>query len=267
LLLIPRNNVPERILSYGTMGSGKSYALARIATRLPPPASVYVIDNDGTWRRLLTSPEFEHLTNVHVYPVDRTDFQGHVDRIADIATRVQPQDWVCVDLLTPTWDAVQGWYSDQVFHQSIEDYFIEVRSRKSTGKQGGDDKTLAAFEGFMDWPVINKVYQGKFMVPLMSLPCHIYCTAEADKVSETGKIQDSRDTKALFGPYGAKPKGQKTTGHRFATVLLMTKDRIGGWTMTTVKDIGRPILNNQPVSDFATDYLLKVARWMPRAAT
>lgn len=267
MFLAPPHNppIPERILTFGTMGSGKSQGMAKIACYMPPGIHVHVLDNDGSWPRILAGDEFRHLTNVTVHQLDATDFQSHVDIVQSLRPQLSPKDWLVCDLITPTWEAVQSWYTDTVFHQSIDEYFLAVRAQMKTTKQGGDDKTLGAFEGFTDWPIVNKVYQRRWMRPLTSVPCHVYCIAEADKVSEGGRgmTGDSKDTKALFGPYGAKPKGQKVTGHRFATVLLMKKERVGGWTMTTVKDIGRATVENLPVTNFAVDYLLKIAKWKP----
>lgn len=267
--LVPSQKPRERILAFGVQGTGKSHAIAMMAKRCPNN-QFWVLDNDQAWPRLLTHPDLAGLNaedggNVHIFDVDNSDFEQHVDVVKQISAQSEPDDWCVLDMWTPTWDAVQSWFSDQVFDQSIEDYFVEVRKMKSTSKQGGEDKTLAAFEGFMDWPVINKVYTGKWVNPILRLRCHLYATAEQAKVEEGGKGRqgDDKDIKNMFGPYGVKPKGQKRTGHLFQTVLLMTKNRVGEYRFTTIKDRARTEVEEQKFGDFSIDYFMKIAGWKP----
>lgn len=72
---------------------------------------------------------------------------------------------------------------------------------------------------------------------------------------------DDKEVKAAFGAYGVKPKGQKRLGHVPMTVLWLTKSRVGAWAMTTIKDRGRTEVEDEPLTNFAKDYLMEVAGW------
>lgn len=245
----------ERIITFGLAGTGKSNAILTVARKCPD-VTFYVADNDMSYDRLLAT-EFTDVKNVDVRDIDQEDWKEHLEVIGGIQREMKRDDWLVIDSTTPTWQAVQGWFTETLFDKGIDEYFIEVRKMKASGKEGGKDKTLGAFEGFMDWPVINKQY-AKFHRLIMRCPGHLYCTAELANVSQK---DDDKQTINTYGAYGVKPAGQKRIPHLFQTSILFSKNRVGEWFFTTIKDRGRPEQENAPMTDFAKDYMMDVAGW------
>jgi len=244
----------ERILGFGAQGTGKSRGALSIAKRCKN-ATLYVVDNDMAWDMMLLDPDYPDMDNVVVYDVDT--WEEHNAALDEIRAKMGRDDWCVLDMMTATWDSVQSWFTDQVFNKDINEYFMEVRKNKADAKKGS---SLGAFEGWMDWPVINKEYATIYK-RLLRMPGHVYCTAELNQISE----DDQKDVRGVFGPYGVKPKGQKRMGHIFKTVLLFTKRKAGDYHLTTVKDRAREEVVDVEIGDFAMDYLKGVGGW--KAAT
>ena len=253
----PKMRTRERILSFGVQGVGKSNAILTVARKCPD-VTFYVIDTDysESYARALDS-EYEGLENVEITRVSPDDWENMIPAIDAINAKMGVDDWLIFDSMSPTWEAVQEWFMERVHGQSIDDYFMDVRMKKENTK-GKDSKALGALEGWMDWPVINKVYF-RLYKQLMATPGHLYMTAEQVAVND----DEGREIKGLFGPYGVKPRGQKKLGHLPQTVLLFTKNRAGEYAITTIKDRNRAELESQPIEDFMRDYMVKIAGWRP----
>ncbi len=248
----------ERILTVGVQGTGKSYAPLTIA-RLCPGSQFHILDTDySDSYEVGLDTEFVDLDNVHVHKVGYDDWQAFRDTAKELAAEIGPDDWLVPDTMSCSWDAVQGWFIEQVFGQSSDEYFMEVRKKKEGQKESGgkDNKSLGALQGWMDWPVINKQYSPIYST-LTGIRGHLYMTAEQAAISD----DDDREVKKLFGPYGVKARGQKRLGHVPRTVLLFTKSRAGEYSMTTIKDRHRVEQEDVEFENFATDYLVNVAGW------
>lgn len=246
---------PERILVYGPQGVGKSEGLLSIARRIPT-ATFHVIDSDvsESYNRALDTT-YSDLSNVEVHRVEFDDFMDMFKTVEQVAPRVAEGDWLVVDSMTVPWSAVQSWFITQVHGMEEDDYFLEVRkAKKEANARKGTP--LAPFEGFMDWPVINKRYN-RFTSLVFKTKGHLYITAEAAAITD----MDDRETKQLFGSDGVKPAGQKRLGHMPSTVLLAGRTRADEYQLTTIKDRNREKLEREPVETFADGYLKKIAGW------
>jgi hypothetical protein len=100
----------------------------------------------------------------------------------------------------------------------------------------------------------------------LSSPAHLYACAPQDAVRvPTGKPKewaDSPQTVGQFARFGYKPAGQKDLGFQFHTVLLMANPKHGKYTMTSVDDHTRTLLEDaEVVPDFVLGYLVPVAGW------
>ena len=250
-------------MAMGGPGTGKSFAALSIAKRID--GHMHVIDNDNAYDRMLET-EFTTLNNVTVWPA--WDWDSTMAATRKIVEAADADDWLVVDILTPTWQMAQDWFSENVYgddlashllraRQAVQQTNVQIRAGKSQGKEV---KNLSPFDGFMDWSVINPQYQ-KFMAMLRNAPCHVFCASEVDAVDSKN---DKGDVLDLY-PLGIKPRGQKRTGHAFSTILMMTKKRAGVWEMTTVKDRGRRELDHEGVGDFGVNYLMRTAGWKARA--
>lgn len=256
LTLRPIISPREFILTFGVGGTGKSTAILEVA-RLCPTDTFYVLDSElQNYNRLLATA-FTDLNNVIVTPV--TDWDDWVKAIPRVCEDMTRDDWLVVDFATPTWDAVQSWFVDKIHDQDIDQWFVAKRAQNQQMKDAGKEvKGFAALSGSDgDWQVINKVYFKYFYNALLKCPGHVYMTAEQDKTGQ----DDDKEVKALYGPYNVKPKGQKKLGHVPMTSLLLTKARAGKYAITTIKDRGRMELEDEPLSNFARDYLIDVAGW------
>jgi hypothetical protein len=248
---------PERLLFFGVQGTGKSKAVLDIA-RQCPAATFRVVDTDysQSFRRALEL-EYTDLRNVIYEWVDQEEFEEMADCIATYADETQEGDWCVVDSMTPSWNGVQGYFIEQVHGDDDAGYFLHVR--KEIERLNREQKSLGALEGWMDWPVINKMYRRKIIRPLRVCQGHVILTAELSKVSD----EDDKEVRNLFGPYGVKPAGQKSLGHFPSSVFMLTKPRAERYEITTIKDRQRPEFEGDELTNFFNDYLKPIAKFKP----
>lgn len=273
--LYPARTRRERILVFGVEGTGKSAFILRLALAYPF-GKFHVVDTEyGSYDALMAGGTNDDPTlfqrlhpdnggNVYVTEVDMDDWVGMKEAAIKINAEMDRDDWFVYDSMTPTWDACQEWFTNEIFDQGIDEYFMQVRKAKAVAEQAGAKKTanLGALEGWKDYGVINPQYFGLYKILLRS-PGHIYWTAEQTKISD----EDDKDeeTKKLYGSSGVKPKGQKRLGHMTHTVLRLTRTQTGDWQMNTIKDRGRATMERVDVKDPAMDYFFRVAGWRPKA--
>ena len=240
---------PERILTFGTQGTGKSFALLSVARRIPT-ATFYVIDTDmsESYNRALDMT-FTDLTNVKVFRADPDDFMDIYNTTKRVAAMAKPGDWLVVDGLTVAWAAVQSWYFTNRYGVDEDEFFMMAKKG-----QIEDDGA--------NWTIINKRYF-KLTHEIFKTQGHLYITAESTTL---GKKEEA-ETQKRFGAFGVKPAGQKRLGHMTNTVLLFSKMRAGVYQMSTVKDRDRAEMAGLPFGDFAVDYLVNVAGWKRRPAS
>lgn len=268
ITLEPPLSARERILGFGSEGTGKTSAYLSIA-RAIPTATFHVIDNDNTLERLLGTDFTDVRDRGQVIPYETYNFDETTQAIVDIQSQMTRDDWMVIDTAGKIWDQVQEWFTDQIFQEDIGDYFLKVRLEKEALKQrakgngGKDSKSLGAFEGWMDWPVINKIYHDRVSKKLLQCPGHLFITSEANKLAQEkqGQPGEERGVKELYGQLGSKPAGQKRLGHMMHTVLFFSRMRGGSFKLTTVKDRGRYNWNTEEFGDFANDYLIQTAGW------
>lgn len=249
----PKLRSRERTLVYGPAGSGKSQACYDAAKLVN--GRVWVIDNDYSWERMMEVDPDGGSIDMQLDEVYHDDWPGLMRATEDAVKEASREDMLVVDSMTPTWQAVQEHFTDEVFGQDIDAYFLEVR------KQQGGGKNLEAFDGWKDWQVINRMYSRLYR-NIARFPGHVMLTAEMDALSGG----EESDVKGLFGPYRTKPRGQKRLAHTVNTVVMVTKSRAQEFNMTVVKDRGREkqeAIVNEEFADFGKDFLIGVAGWTP----
>lgn len=252
-----RSNDPakERILVTGIYGVGKTegwVSIARWYRRLETPARFHVLDTDNTTLRTLsTDDDWER--NVTRYDIDSWD--RLVETTEHLYEQADENDWLIVDSIDWAWQAVQDYFTMQVFGENSADYFLQVR------RAGQSGHPLSSEYG-VNWQVINKLYQ-RWIMRVIRWPGHVYACTPSQPVAEPnlgGKGGDSKEIRETFGRFGVRPAGQKNLGFQFHTVLLM--QYLGdSWTITSLKDRSRRLLVSEPVIDFVVTYLLGVAGW------
>lgn len=247
----------ERILVMGGPGTGKTTAylnIARWSQDTGSDATFHVLDTDRALTRMLGShtSRYQDLTNVNVLPtLDWRDFEGNLSRVLREA---KPQDWLVVDMIDAAWDNVQEYFTEEVFSKDMGSYFLEARKALADG-----DKTLKAFDGWKDYTVINAIYKTWIKKLINRSACNVLCCTPATPIS---RDNDSSELVSLLGRYGVKPQGQKSLAFQFHTLLLLSRNNKGHWTVTTCgKDRERRELEGAVLNDFTESYLIDVAGW------
>ena len=218
----------ERILGFGLQGTGKSEMVLSVAQQVSPN-KVTVVDTERAYEALVTDE-----TNIEVHEIILDDWPGIMDAVAKAVASDGADDWLVIDSGSASWEAIQGY--------ALEQNWTEMRD----GEKG------------INWIKVNAEHT-KLYRALLSYPGHLLVTA---RQKDMGKLE-GKQTVAVYGPYFVKPAGQKDLGHIIPhTVLLLTKNRQGEYAMTTVKDRKRAEVENEPLNNFARDYLVKIAGWV-----
>jgi len=232
----------ERILVYGSAGSGKTYAWLSLA-RLNPEAIFHCIDTDASIDRMLQT-EFSDLQNVKVYPA--RSWQKLEQALNLIEREARAGDWIIVDMLCSCWDFAQAHFVEQIHGKKIDDYYMEARKALKKGER------LQAISGWDGWSVINKFYQDWINHICYELPqCNIFFTAKSTTIASS----DDPEVKDIFESIGAKPEGEKRNYYRVHTVLYFAHST-ASYFMTTAKDRGHKRFFAEPVNDFGKQYMV-----------
>lgn len=246
----------EKILLFGGAGAGKSHAVCTIANGTA--SKVHVVEfNDVSYDRLLDTEWSALGERGNVLVETCWSWDEVMTNVTGVVDSMERDDWLVIDLFGDTWQSVQDWFTQSVFDQEAADYFLQVRKELKKG-----EASLSAFDGWVDWSVINSQYN-RLRKLVLRARGHVLCTAGMDKVASGDQGKEDR---ALFG--GAfKPRGQKSISHWFNTVIRLERQR-DEWLGTSVKDRGRggddAAWNKTAWGDFMRDYLVRVQGWKPR---
>lgn len=254
----PDRRARERILIYGVGGTGKSSAAVDIARNVD--SHLYVVDTERAFERMMESASMDNVTVKDVrfdaMVNDTTNWDEMLGFVRETVKTMGVDDWLVIDSVTPTWDDVQAWFTERLWGDDLADYMMAARMQaKDSGKKGG-----SAFEGFTDWPVINKQYNQLYNL-ILNAPGHVLLTAETAQL-----VDEDTDTMVTFGSHGVKPKGQKRLPHIPHTVLLFRRRQGGKWVIDTVKDREREQLGGVDNDGFTRTYLQNIAGWRQAAA-
>jgi len=209
-----------------------------------------VLDTDGSYERLLET-EFNGLDNVIIYPVfDREEWAVAVE---DILANAGEDDWVCIDRADVLWDATQDYYIQEVFGESMDEFFLRARKEMIANK----DKKFVPLDGWKDWSIVNKIYRSLWnKLTRPDVPFHLYIATSATEIEE----KDERLIKRTFSFLGVKPGGQKALSYGVHTVLYFDYEG-DSWRVTTAKDRGRKYLDHQKLVSLPHQYLMAIAGW------
>jgi len=255
----------ERILVMGVPGSGKSYQWLLMARALREQCKFHCLDTDDAINFMLDS-QFPDLKpsaggNVHVYPA--YDWKEYMTNSKEIMKIVSEKDWIVLDMADNAWNAVQRHFVTEVFKEDIGQYFLEVRralhQRGDIDSKGRMITSLMneALKGWVDWTVINKLYEDWILPLVYATKANLYATTKVSEVSR----EDEALTRQVFGAYGVKPAGQKHLGHQVHTIFLFIppisrEDKV--WRITTIKDrAGRQYFDNDPLINLYKQYFVK----------
>lgn len=249
MLLAPTNR-RERIMVMGSFGTGKTTSwlnIAKWSQATGSPARFYAIDTDGALEAFLEgNTQYSELENVeYTAAFEWSEYESSLNAYRKKMTN---DDWIIVDFLSNSWQAVQEHYIAEIYNIEMADFFMDARKSIKAGN---------ALDGWKDWSVINRLHKGWINNLIHRTPGHKFFTAMPEPLRDT----DDKGIRAAFGPHRVRPKGQKELGYLPHTILLLTAIRQGEPYVTTIKDRERMSLDNQRLNDFTIDYLVNVAGW------
>lgn len=277
------NMVPlERLIAMGVTGTGKTKQWLDTARKLNYKGGpkFHVIDTDNAVNYMLatTYKELDSKVggNVIVYPVyNWEEYHGHAasDKHPDgaqekILKTIKPNDFIILDMADTPWEAVQRFYTSEIFGKSKGTYFLQARRLVQSKFESGDKKahlSEEALKGWEDWPVINAMYFD-FIMPLINNPvAHMYLSTKVQALT----AKDDPTVKVLYGDFGIRAAGQKNLGHAVHTILLYSIDisvkEKPVWKISTIKDrAGREYFHKTEFYSFYYQYLVAKAGWEPR---
>lgn len=270
---------PEKILSCGHQGAGKSTDWMEIARRMHEtgaPGHLYVMDTTREVKRMLQeTEEFRGLLRSET----KQDKRGNVvskiinpdgnvdltmatgwDQMVDWTDNVAMEqadvgDWVVVEMVGSVWRAVTNAFTVQIYEQTMGEFLMSAREDiKRTGKKGLDGLSRNT-----DWNPINFGYYEKFARKLFTLiEAHLFMTTGTKLLGDSEK----EDVKKMFGGWGRKPDGQNQLGFQCHTLIEKARNKDGEFEAHTIKDRGsRTWLVEEPITNFALDYLVACAHW------
>lgn len=263
----------ERILIYGSYKLGKSTCWIDIADAYHKSGNTdihfYIVDTDfGAWK--LLDEGYQHLIDAEMLTIyNPDDFSEMLADSKAIYRKARRGDWIVIDMIEYGWSEAQRFYTQGVFGEEPENYFLQMR-KEVVAKGGKDKRAFGGFEG-TDWNFISKIYtQWEFPLSMKS-PANVLAIAserklDADRGDSTDKLKQYKNVG------GMAPVGQKGIGHRFDTVLRMTRRANGQRQITMAGDRGRQktawaehgsntIDIGEGREGFARRYLVDVAGW------
>lgn len=245
---------PERQLLFGGPGSGKTTAVLELARHTS--GTFHVLDNDESYSyaRALETDFTDVADRVHVTEV-APEWEAMVEGVAQVTTTADQAnaDFVVVDSISPAWDFVQSYMTEQVVGVDVASHLAQLR------RDAGDLKDFhASIMESVPWQIIKKEYARSITKPLRTWTGHLILTAEAKKLGN----RDDDQIKDWFSVVGMKPAGETRLAYIPATVMYLERNpKLRTFKMTTIKDRNRQPVEHQVFDNFAIDYLKTVAGW------
>lgn len=257
MLITPGANLLERILVIGAYGAGKTQAYWSILDHTPESVRLFVIDNDQSVERFVTSERFQPHSHRVTWHVPR-EWPEYIDSMDKWTRDMSPHDWLVIDNTTKARDDLHDYYARRVYDKSAADHFLDHQVGMKAAQARGETEWNSAFDAD-DYQAINKLYS-RFLDLYLNAPGHVFLTANAKDVHFREKTKQDMQ---MYAAYGVKPDAQKVTGHACSTLLYLSKPAPSDYRISTVKDRQRQELTSAPVKEFALTYLVGVAGWQP----
>lgn len=240
----------ERILAFGSYGSGKSHGWASIRdlyATTDTPGHFHIISTE--WEMADRTAEGYANFNDNATIHEATDFEsllGISEKISEAATG---DDWLVIDSVGSGWSWAQDDYCQGRWGKTFKEYQADL------GNSNSD----------INWQFVNNAYRSWINPHVIRFPGHKYACAQADVVASEGKWKDGPEIQGMYGRFGVKPVGQKELGYAFHSVLLFKHPTRTDWQITTIDDPSRVHVDSHPVATpplgFVDSYLVKIAGW------
>lgn len=248
---IREESTRELILVVGHPGCGKSrfiLSLARYWELLHEDATVWIVDTEHGLGKLLKE-QFKDVENVVV--ADVADADEAITAIAEVSSRVKPDDWVCFESLGRNWEDAQDLASMTTVGMPKSEYLSQWLA-KTKGKGSPIPQADMYWQIAKDAHVRNVVNK----LTKLSTKCHVLVTTTLPPEKPKFKGgRNARDDVAGFLGITVSPDGAPRNPYYFDTVLLMQQDSEGYWG-SVLKDRGYTIAPNRfPVTDAYADLI------------
>ena len=263
----------EKILIYGSYKIGKSsqwldILQASYEARLGN--HFFLVDTDRAYSKMMEEMHVDYEAEGYVTLYEPDDFSELMDASREIRGNAGKGDWVILDMLNYPWEEAQYYYTEKVFGEEPDNYFLAMR-QQVVASGGKDARSFGGFEG-NDWNFITKVYK-QFETPLtMRGDWNVFGVTEQRKMD--ARDDDPEKAKQYKGVQGHIPVGQKGIGHRFDTVFHMRQRVSGDRELHMVGDRGREkeggawaelgtnvITVGEYPKGFTRRYLVDIAGW------
>ncbi len=216
----------EKILVYGSYKVGKSSLwldILQASYEAGLKIHFYLIDTDRAYSKMAEEMDIDYETEGYLTVYLPNNFTELMEASMEIRDLASKGDWVIIDMLNYAWTETQDYYTEKVYGETPENYFLAMRE-EVVAKGGKDDRAFGGHGG-TDWNFITKTYK-QWEIPLtMKGNWNVFAVTEARKMDDRDK--DPEKAKEYKEVGGHIPVGQKGIGHRFDTVFHMRK-RVGG---------------------------------------
>lgn len=249
----PTSAAPERILAFGSFGSGKTKGYTDIAQMYRTTGTAgtfHIISTEGQIARVRdnypttdTDPGWD--TNITVYEV--TDWLSLQASTTKMLEAVGPEDWVVIDELGKPWEWVRNYYDE---------------TRPGYRPMGsGTDPFAVDVEPTRNWDSIKKVYYSWVNSITLNTPWHVYACAHEEPLRVEGGWKDSDEAINTYKYIGVRAGTEKNAPYALYSILWVRRTGAQKWSVTTVKDPSREYLSDAQVVSFPVTYLLGPAGW------
>jgi hypothetical protein len=255
----PNAIVPEHILLFGLYGSGKTNSWvtwAKMQRETGTPGHFYVIGTE--WGSMGRQWESDPSMEENCTYIDVDDWYTLTDATDKfLGALANPENGHRDVFVLEGGD--KPWYWVQLLYDKLHGEPAVPVPRDPFAMEKGVSEVAR------DWVKINGVYRS-WINPILRSHAHVVICTPQDAVrmpnpQKPKEWHDSPDIVEQYSRVGFRPSGQKELGHHLHTVLWMRSPGFARWTMTTVDDHTRQQVDNQPISNFAMDYLVKIAGW------
>ena len=263
----------EKILVYGSYKVGKSTLwldIMQASYAAGLKIHFYLIDTDRAYSKMIEEMDVDYEAEGYLTVYLPDDFPELMEASMEIRELAGKGDWVVIDMLNYPWTETQDYYTEKVFGETPDNYFLAMREQV-VAKKGNDARSFGGFEG-TDWNFITKTYK-QWETPLtMKGDWNVFAVTEARKMDS--RDDDPEKAKTYKEVSGHIPVGQKGIGHRFDTVFHMRQRVNGDRELHMVGDRGREkeggawaelgtnvITIGEYPKGFTRRYLVDIAGW------
>lgn len=239
----------EKILLGGDTNTGKTLAIVYLPL-VYPDRKVWVFDAEGDVA--LTTEELgfkpPNLVVVNVKP----NWSDFIAKYKEAKSVLEPEDWMCFDMMGVFWDLAQNSFSREVFGESPSQHIITLRREAKKADFGG-------FDGLTDWTVIKRMHnEDVFDDALRWSDFNVLATTSLADFGPKEKVPKMGVEGLMAEEFGKKLEGEKHNRYRFREILILYQKRTDGhFCFKIVKQKGSPMVLPLVEHDFTGKTLIE----------